>query len=214
MRTPNELNEFERIARKALACRECFNQPKVEEPPFNIAQPRWVGQHYWDDARRLTILMINPGQGPAEEETLALYRDVRDGRRGIDEVLKHEHDSIPKWGQGKFAAFYLKGLGLGLDNIAFANVAWCATKNNSRPASMLNRCFEKHTKVLLQLLAPHILLVSGYDAKKYCKEVERVLPQLQIVPMAHYAHRKGKKFTKTEIGRVREVLESSCWKDG
>lgn len=212
MGTPNE---FERIAREALSCRECFRLREVAAPPFDIAQPRWVGPHYWNTSPRVAILMINPGKGSATAEILTLYRDARDGRCGIDEVLEHERQSMPEWGRprGRFTAFYLDGIGLALDEIAFANIAWCATEKNRYPSSVLNRCFERHTKVLLKLLSPDILLVSGVRARVYRQKIQRVLPRSRIEPISHYAHRKGCHFSNTELGRVREVLDA--WrKDG
>src|SRR5262249_38324031 len=73
------------------------------------------------------------------------------------------------WGirQGRFMKFYLDGLNLELDEVAFANVAWCSTAGNRYPPDMLKLCFAKHTRQLLKGLDPEVVLLSGSQVHSF-----------------------------------------------
>jgi hypothetical protein len=149
--------EFESLARAATKCRECFVVGEVTDPYIDVAQPTWVGPKYWDSPFRVTILMINPGQTdntPRAKTLLLQIHNFRDGEIKLRTIL----DKHFKGMEGRFADFYIKGLGLDWDTVAFANVAWCATKNNDYPRTMLDRCFERHTERLLEILRPNVVL--------------------------------------------------------
>ena len=41
--------EVDQIFRHAVACRVCFRAPLHLHPALiDVAQPRWIGEHYWD----------------------------------------------------------------------------------------------------------------------------------------------------------------------
>ena len=55
--------EVDQIFRHAVACRVCFRAPLHLHPALiDVAQPRWIGEHYWDSLRTV-ILLVNPGAG-------------------------------------------------------------------------------------------------------------------------------------------------------
>jgi hypothetical protein len=135
-------------------------------PAFiDVAQPRWVGPKYWETAPRTVVLTINPGRSPKNStvapEFLSQIRQFREGTLPLQAILNGQRERMEFWGHGRFKRFYIDGLGLDFDNIAFANVAWCATADNSYPRSMLLRCFAKHTGPLLKVLRPDVVLCSG-----------------------------------------------------
>jgi len=181
--------------------------------PIDIAQPRWVGPAYWAAQPRVAILMINPGGGGSRshsstDRTRAVIHSFAAGSGTFDEVLEHQAQDIPSWGRGRFAAFYLAGLGLALNKIALANVAWCATLGDRYPANMLKTCFSRHTGRLLQILSPDFLLVSGSSAHDFVEQIGLDLPGAKIVPTLHYAHRKGQAAQTRELERVRSQLRN------
>ena len=127
---------FDHLSRKAASCSECFSEGWVKRPFIGIAQPRWVGPKYWESTCRVVVLMLNPGQGKANErarESKRLLQGLRDGVVGIDDIFKFQKEGMKLWGKpkGRFLDYYCGKLGLDLDEIAFANVAWCATEGNN-----------------------------------------------------------------------------------
>jgi len=123
-------------------------------------------------------------------------------------IFAHQATDMPNWGAGKFTAFYFNGLGLSVSEVAFANIAWCATRGNKYPASMLNRCFERHTLPLLRALCPDVVLLSGSSAHGFRPAIERGLPQATVIPMLHYAHRGGSNVDNAEFVRIRAIIGS------
>src|ERR1051326_2268489 len=117
----------------------------------DVAQPRWVGPLYWRSSPRVLLLLLNPGAGEAAKRDVNLIFAerlpcFRDGKTDITPVFAHQRQTIPGWGRlpGCFSHFYFNGLGLTLETVALANIAWCATSSNSYPKHILRRCFENH----------------------------------------------------------------------
>jgi hypothetical protein len=140
----------EELIREAVNCRECFRLREVKDPFISVAQPRSIGPRYWASSLRVVVLMLNPGQSRASTAARGFLDNIglfRDGRMDIQEIFRGQREVMPSWGNGRFGAFYLDGLGLTLDEIAFVNVAWCATAGNEYPGSMLRRCFAAHTAI-------------------------------------------------------------------
>ena len=51
--------------KKAIDCNNCFNNLDIKRGKVRAAQPRWIGENYFDAKQRICILMINPGDvGP------------------------------------------------------------------------------------------------------------------------------------------------------
>jgi uracil-DNA glycosylase len=216
------MEAFEALSAKATKCRVCFERFDIKAALIDVAQPRWVGNKYWSAHPRVVVVMLNPGSGEARDRSadtrsLDLLKAFAQGRGSLAAIMSHQAGDMPNWGRqlrtedGKpnghqFTAFYLKGLNLKLDEIAFANVAWCATSGNKYPACMLSTCFERHTQPLLALLAPDVVLLSGSAAHRFAASIKRDVPGAKVVPMMHYAHREGASIEATELSRVRTQL--------
>jgi hypothetical protein len=205
---------FEELARIAVTCRRCFEADAGLSPAsVDIAQPRWVGPLYWRSSPRVLLLLLNPGGGGAAKREINLIlagklHSFKDGKSDLGPVFEHYLQTIPRWGRppGRFWSFYFDGLGLTLNSVALGNIAWCATSDNSYPQHMLERCFEAHTKPLLSVLDPNVVLLSGTTIHRYQRRISDLLPDAVVLPMLHFAHRKGKKAGKLELERVRAVI--------
>ena len=148
---------LESLCHDAVACRVCFNRHGLRSAYVNIAQPRWVGPQYWSANPRIVILMLNPGAGKSHEENKFFKKilwQFKERQAKLCDVFDYQKADMPNWGRGKFWAFYIEGLGLPIDEIAFANLAWCATEGDKYPRRMLQECFERHTFGLLKFLKP------------------------------------------------------------
>ena len=188
---------FETVARNAIECRECFTRGEVSAPFINVAQPRWVGPRYWNYPWRVLILMLNPGQSRPDagaKTFLKLIRQYREGTMELRSILEGQRESMRRWGNppGRFTRFYIEGLGLTFDEIAFANVAWCGTAGNVYPRTMLARCFARHTGPLLQILRPDVVIASGRPAHAFAGQICELLPTTRVIKALHYAHREGR----------------------
>ena len=216
------MKAFEALSAKAVKCRVCFERFDVKPALIDVAQPRWVGSKYWSTRPRIVIVMLNPGSGEARDgsadtRSLNSLKAFAQSRGSLSAVLQHQAADMPNWGrllrteEGKpnghqFTTFYLKGLNLKLEEIAFANVAWCATSGNKYPSGMLSTCFERHTQPLLKLLAPDAVLLSGSATHRFAASIRPDVPDAKVIPMMHYAHREGANVEATELARVRAQL--------
>ena len=162
--------------------------------------------------------MLNPGQGDGAqlEQNLHLKSLLHQYKRreiGFFAVLNFQREHMPAWGrpQGRFLPFYTNVLGLELDALSFMNIALCATKENKYPRSMLGRCFEAHTGSIAWELQPNVVLLSGSATHLFAADFSSRLPDAQIVPMLHYAHREGGEIEARELSRIRELLVAAGW---
>jgi hypothetical protein len=157
------------------------------------------------------VVSLNPGAGNTPEKKGAnrLFRqvlhDYKDGRKGLRELFAFQRQYIPQWGRppGHFVQFYIDGMGLTLDEIALANIGWCADARNKWPKRMLSYCFQRHTCRLLQIVCPNVIILSGSGTHRHATEIQRVLPNCRVVQTLHYAHRKGKEKERAELLRVK-----------
>jgi hypothetical protein len=178
------LSEFKEVAAGAIKCRDCFLDLGVDSPKIDLAQPRWVGPAYWSANPRVVVVMLNPGAGASRHDSAddkfrnLLHRFSR-SLGSIDAIFAHQRKDIASWGRGRFRAFYLTKLGLDLDTIAFANIAWCATVGNRYPTAMLTRCFSLHTSKLLKALDPGVVLLSGSSTHRFSGAISQLVPRNQ-----------------------------------
>lgn len=210
---PGPQSEFEAVARCAIQCDLCFSDPDLglSRPTVDLPQPRWVGPRYWNSEQRVLLLLLNPGSGDgyaggANRKFKGLLHAYKQGEGTLDAVLEHQREDMPEWGRGRFLRFYLNGLGLDLDSVAFANMAWCATSGNRYPPKMLSRCFEQHTSKLLKVLAPDLVILSGGGTHSFKKRIAEILPQANVIKTLHYAHRKGKAAEQAELDALRSLI--------
>jgi hypothetical protein len=203
--------QLENLMREAMHCRECFARYGVEEPFITFAQPRWVGPRYSAAPFRVVVLMINPGESkdrPSARAYIPRAQAFREGKSDFRTFIGPQRHDMEGWGQGSRnpVEFYIRGLDLDMDEIAFANVAWCGTKGNKYPRPMLDHCFERFTVPLLTLLRPTAVLASGSATHAYADRVRMLLPDAATIPMLHYGHREGDAVNRAELARVRQAL--------
>ena len=193
-----------------MECRRCFDQSWAKPALIDVAQPRWIGPRYFEARVKILVTALNPGAGKMREREDEEFRqtlyDYRDGKRTREDLFAFQKEDIPRWSLGRFESFYLKGMGLCLDEIALANIAWCADVNNKWPSQMLSKCFELHTCALIKILEPHVVVLSGSGIHKYGDEIRSLISNCRIIPTLHYAHRKGHKDEQEELQRVRDAI--------
>jgi hypothetical protein len=203
-----EQRSFVKLVRETIECRECFRLGEVSAPFINVAQPRSVGPKYWDSSCRVAILMINPGRSPKNsagaKTFLRVIKKFRAGTMELQTILQGQREAMERW--GRFKGFYIDGLGLDFADIALANVAWCATKENTYPRKMLKRCFMAHTGPLLQLLRPDVVIASGKSTHAFADDICRLLPTTTVIKTLHYSHRKRHAAEEADLKRLRSVL--------
>lgn len=204
---------FERLASSAVSCRHCFDVLGMSAALIDVAQPRYIGPDYWNTLLRVAIVCLNPGAGKSRlDKGNERFRDhirrFRDGNGPLSVVLEHQEQDMPFWGkpQGRFEQFYFSSLGLSQKNVALANIAWCATAGDKYPPAMLSACFERFTNPLIQLLLPHVVLLSGSGTHRFATPLRRSPKSPRVITMLHYAHREGSKAEHQELVRVRKLL--------
>ena len=199
---------FAALCRRAVAC---FEAGALKPALVDRAQPRWVGPRYRSATPKVVLLLINPGSGKghAPNATLReLLRGFEAGEVDLGRIMEFQKRDIPRWGRGGFASAYLDRLGLDLESVALANVAWCAERDDRYPGWMLSRCFERHTADLLRLLEPDAVVLCGAAAQAFSARVGRVLPAARLVPAPHYAARDSRAKMDADLSAVRAVLRS------
>ena len=205
---------IERLARNASKCRMCFEDASLglRAPTIAIAQPRWIGPGYWESRTRVLIVMINPGSGDGRQDgadaemyrRLIAFRD--DPAATLASVFEHQRRDMPNWGRRRWLKYYVDGLGLNIQEIAFANIAWCATQGNRYPLKMLSNCFKKFTAPLIELLSPRSILLSGSSVHGYKSNIQVIAPNARVICLMNHAHREGKIAEQNELDRVRKML--------
>ena len=203
--------ELEGLCRSATSCDACFRQGTLPPALINVPQPRWVGAGYWSSDAKTLIVLLNPGSGNGYAKSqnaryLELLRSFRDGSIGLQTLFDAQRIDIPSWGRGRFIAF-LEGLRLDLDQIALANIAWCATDNNTYPKEMLSRCFSSFTSDLIEVLDPDLVLLSGGGTHRFRAQLEAVAPRARVLSTLHYAHRKGRTAEEQELATIRSLFD-------
>jgi hypothetical protein len=202
---------------RALRCRVCFAEDtRLKAPIIDVAQPRWVGTRFRDARPRIVFLMLNPGAGdPSKDagnrDARRLLLRFRDGGATFENVLAFQREHMESWGKpvGRFLRFYIRGLDLELEDVAFLNIALCATLGNRYPRRMLDRCFEDHSGTILQQLKPDLVVLCGVViARRFRKKISALCPSAKVVAMLHHAHRKGRNAEAIEQAQLRGVINA------
>lgn len=214
-------SQLEDICRDATQCRRCF-QPEsgygLSAPLIDIAQPRLVGSRYPESNPRIVIIAINPGAGggkhdAANTRSRDLIRLFRSGEGELEAVFDHQRREMRNWDSysGGFEHFYTEGLGLGLsiEDLAFVNLAWCATLGNKYPTTMLRECIGRHTAPLLEILEPDVMLLSGTKTWGMRGELGAICNDALLVEIPHYAYRaKDHQSMQLKIQAARQQLRT------
>lgn len=204
-------HEFKALCKRAVSCRACFESMPLQPAVVDLAQPRWVGPGYWTSQLRVIAVLVNPGSGKNHSSNFRLrdlLRGFRAGEVELDAILDFQRGDMPSWGSGRFAAYFFDELALDIDRIAFANIAWCAERDDQYPSSMLASCFRRHTDDLLKLLNPHVVLLCGGAAQDFSATISRSLPNARIILAPHYAARYSSIRLKEELAAVRSALKA------
>jgi hypothetical protein len=196
------------ICRAAVGCSECFKDgSRLRRGFIDVAQPRFIGTGYWTSAQRILVLMINPGKGRDDEDHrlgAVRIREFGSGQDVLAEIFQRQRDGLHKW--GKFMSFCSGSLGLKVDGLALANVAWCSTNGNDYPPWMLNECFNRHTERLVRLLSPDEILLGGSDLRRFRERLKQAAPSARVILTPHYAHRKSREYERQEAQRIQSEL--------
>jgi hypothetical protein len=199
--------QLEQLFRVAIRCNECFEDGQLGRGYIKVAQPRLIGKNYWTCPRKILVLMINPGEGrddKGHDRGDEQIREFGSGRNILDEIFQSQRKDLPNW--GKFMPFYSGSLGLCVDELALANVAWCSTMGNKYPASMLDKCFIRHTEPLVRLLNPDVILLSGTNIHRFGTNLEHAAPKVRVILTPHYSHREGREYEQRHARRIRAEL--------
>jgi hypothetical protein len=166
----SRLAEVELIFRKAISCSTCFTGQgsTLQRALVDTAQPRPIGENYWTSELRIVLMLLNPAAGKVAHAGpnltfKRLLHAYADASGPLESVFQHQRREMPTWGSGQFGRLYLDGYGLKLNDIATANVAWCAERGGSYEA-MLAPCFDRHTLPSLCALQPDVILLAGDKA--------------------------------------------------
>ena len=197
-----------------MSCNACFRDSQLSRAAVEFPQPRFVAPNYWKTNPRTLVVISAPGSGvgrldQADERLRKLLRAYADGTGSLDEIFQHQKTDFGNWTGGKFHRFFFEQLGLSADEIAFLNIAWCATAENKYPDWMLSNCWERYTRDLISCLHPQRVLLSGSAATKFREKIIETCPDLEsggVIQTLHYAHRKGLQIEANEICRVRNML--------
>jgi hypothetical protein len=170
-----------------------------------------VGPHYFDAEPRILVVLLNPASGngyakKSNPEYLKHLQAYQSGVMALRELFGRQKADMPKWGRGRFWSFYIEHLSLVLEETAFANIAWCASGDNSYPDWMLDNCFQRHTEHLIRELSPGLVLLSGGNIQGFESSIRRVVPDALVRPIPHYAHWKGRLWEEERIKPVRELI--------
>ena len=208
---------IESIFRETMKCRKCFDQGFAKPTSVDVAQPRWIAPGYLNSAVKVLIISLNPGAGNTPKKQRAngpfrqILHDYKDGRKPLQNLFAFQRKYILSWGtpSGRFVKFYMAGMGLDLDEVALANIAWCAAAKNKWSSQMFSQCFRKHTAKLIVAIRPDVIILSGSDTHRYASEINKLVPTCRVISTIHYAHRKGKEVERKELMQVKKIIASA-----
>ncbi len=206
-------HKLDTIYQEAVTCRSCFKAGFARSALVRYAQPRWVGPRYLTSSPRVAIVMLNPGGGGSTRkrgniEWNNLLGAYAQRAATFRDVLAFQKNHMESWGRplGRFLRHYTSSLGLCLAEIAFVNVALCATKGNICPAAMRQACFSKFTSRLLEELSPNLILLASSRLRSFLEEIRRICPTAKLVPVLHHSHRKGRAAERASLAHARRLI--------
>jgi hypothetical protein len=217
MATGPQWETIEAIFRETMECRMCFDQGFAKPASVDVAQPRWIAPGYLNAAVKVLIISLNPGAGntPEKQQANGPFRqilfDYKEGRKSLHDLFAFQREYILSWDtpSGRFVSFYLAGMGLDLDEVALANIAWCAAAKNKWSKQMFSQCFQMHTAKLIVAILPDIIILSGSDTHRYASKSNKLVPNCRVISTIHYAHRKGKAAERKELMQVIKMIASA-----
>lgn len=165
---------------------------------------------------RVAIVMLNPGGGGSTRKRGNIEWNKRLGAHAqraatFRDVLAFQEHHMESWGRppGRFLRYYTSSLGLSLAEIAFVNVALCATKGNICPAAMRHACFSKFTSRLLEELSPNLILLASSRLRSFSEAIRGICPTAQVVEVLHHSHREGRAAEQASLAGARQRISTS-----
>ena|SRR5271166_2256956 len=171
---------------------------------YATAATNWP--RYEKSALRIALVTLNPAAGRKhtrdnERFRLLLHR-FRDGGP-FEPVAEHTYCGLRKkaWFGGNFEKLYIDEFGLKLDEIALANIAWCAADGNKYD-DLLRPCLKLNTARLLSELKPDVVLLAGGGA--ILKDVQDACPWAEVGVVMHcsYLNRPQMRDEETRKGYI------------
>ena len=189
---------------RASKCNQCFDEldTDLSRGLIPYAQPRWIGNQYFNAHTRVCILAINPGKVGTNNNRInasnKFTKEIKSLQKNTgawDSVMDFISRDMPFWGRGRYYDFYFKRMGLDPDKTALMNMMLCSSESNSYSSLSLSNCFKKYTLSILQELNPDLLIVSGSKTSsvfsKFSEDIGSQLPNMEIIKCFHYAARGG-----------------------
>lgn len=189
---------------RASNCNQCFDEldTDLSRGLIPYAQPRWIGNQYFNAHTRVCILAINPGNVGtnnnrinASNKFTKAIKSLQKNTGAWNSVMDFISRDMPFWGRGRYYDFYFKRMGLDPDKTALMNMMLCSSESNSYSSLSLSNCFKKYTLSLLKELNPDLLIVSGSKTSsvfdKFSEDIGSQLPNMEIIKCFHYAARGG-----------------------
>jgi hypothetical protein len=149
--------------------------PTAERSNIIGGQPRWIGQHYFDNNfshekyPRVLVLLHRPGQlgGRAKKFDFDRYDTLTKNMNNTDswkELMKLIDADSKHW--GKYDLVYEDSMKLNKDFTAFLNIGLCAGLASSN-LNYLSKCFEKYTRSMMEIFQPNILFLNGKKVQQF-----------------------------------------------
>jgi Uracil DNA glycosylase superfamily len=193
--------------RKAVACHACFACPgaTLQRTSVKLAQPRPIGQGYWTVGRRVVFVGLNPSQRLDTElnDLLVAYEAGKVTREAVDQRYLRKKPGAYRQGLTR----YLCALGLKLDDVALANIAWCSTMTNKYPPDMLNRCFATHTRALLADLNPDVIILTGAATRPFIKPIKKAFSHALVVQTWHCSNREKRVDEAAKLAKIKALMD-------
>ena len=205
-----------------LRCRFC-NLSKGHRPQF-----RPIGKLYRSGG--VVFVQINPGYigGTTKSEILSKYKLPRNMNLALRKLEKTKYlQDVQKdfleqpsaktwdflcteyfkvireiwgWPAGRYVQTIEKH-GVKLDSIAIVNLAQCPVQNDNYNRKLLNRCCEKRTFELLNILRPRIIVAQSKTVFDYLKATYKT--NATVLQGVHHASRASSEAKERLFNKVR-----------
>ena len=203
------IEEMKKKYEQAISCDSCFTGTKLSRGKVSRAQPRWIGENYFQAEKKICVLMINPGDvGPkakysqikSSKEFESLIEGFKDDLVSWEDLMIFILMDMHNWGQGgKYMKLYFDHLKLPLKEIAFLNIMLCSAKKldprgqykNFYNQQTMRNCFNLHTHSMLEQLNPDVCILSGTAVWEFARrnDLRSLFPNCEFKELGHYAAR-------------------------
>ena len=217
------IEEMKKKYEQAISCDACFIGSKLSRGKVTRAQPRWIGEDYFQAEQKICVLTINPGDvGPkakysqikSSNEFESLIEGFKDDLVSWEDLMLFILMDMHNWGQGsKYMKLYFDHLKLPLKEIAFLNTMLCSAKKldprgqykNYYSQQTMRNCFDLHTHSMLKQLNPDVCILSGTAVWEFARrnDLRSLFPNCEFKELGHYAAR-GNDWNKA-VERAKDI---------